>query len=357
MGPAGVVGLKIAVQVLLHLVERLVPGRPALDPEVLFEERPVEPLDEAVRLGPADLRGAVLDLLELEEELVGVLVGPAAVLAAVVAQDRPDLYAMLLEERQRVVVQNLNGRDRHLRGVEPGPDEAAEAVQYGLDVDLADPLQRAREKGVHGHQFTSGVDLDVPLAILGVEPLQRQDLFVAQLDLPLPDRLLQPQEPVVACLEVVAHPDTPHTAGADLDPSQHQLVRDPLGAVRWMLQRVGQDRFFNRRRNAVRMRSAADCSRRSGTPSRRCRVPGRAVARTASGALTFIKIGARGQSLLKLVHTAFGHAHLVFKPGARGRRPRAPGFLKLFWSACRYACVCVCVSTPQAINNQWRDMV
>ena len=26
-----------------------------------------------------------------------------------------------------------------------------------------------------------------------------------------------------------------------------------------------------------------------------------------------------------------------------GRKPRAPGFLKLFWSACRYACVCVSV--------------
>ena len=33
----------------------------------------------------------------------------------------------------------------------------------------------------------------------------------------------------------------------------------------------------------------------------------------------------------------------IFKPGARGLWPRAPGFLKLFWSACRYACVCVCV--------------
>ena len=28
------------------------------------------------------------------------------------------------------------------------------------------------------------------------------------------------------------------------------------------------------------------------------------------------------------------------KPGARGRRPRAPGFLKLLWFARRYVCVC-----------------
>ena len=43
----------------------------------------------------------------------------------------------------------------------------------------------------------------------------------------------------------------------------------------------------------------------------------------------------------------------IFKPGARGQRPRVPGFLKLLWFARWY----VCVSAPKAINNQWRDMV
>ena len=33
----------------------------------------------------------------------------------------------------------------------------------------------------------------------------------------------------------------------------------------------------------------------------------------------------------------------IFKPGAHGLWPHAPGFLKLLWSVCRYACVCVCV--------------
>ena len=50
----------------------------------------------------------------------------------------------------------------------------------------------------------------------------------------------------------------------------------------------------------------------------------------------------------------------IFKPGARGLRPRAPGFLKLLWFVRRYVCVCmcmcVCVSAPEAINNQWRDI-
>ena len=50
--------------------------------------------------------------------------------------------------------------------------------------------------------------------------------------------------------------------------------------------------------------------------------------------ITFIKIGARGQSLLKLVHTAFGHAHLVF---ARA------WFLEIVLVRVS-VCMCVCVS-------------
>ena len=47
----------------------------------------------------------------------------------------------------------------------------------------------------------------------------------------------------------------------------------------------------------------------------------------------------------------------VFKPGVCGRRLCAPGFLKLLWSACRYARVCVCLCVrPEAINKQWCDM-
>ena len=49
-------------------------------------------------LGPPDLRGSVLDPLQLQEELVEMLVRPTAVLAPVVAQDGPNLEVMLLGE-------------------------------------------------------------------------------------------------------------------------------------------------------------------------------------------------------------------------------------------------------------------
>ena len=102
-----------------------------------------------------------------------------------------------------MVVQDLDRGHRHLAGVEPGPDVAAEAVQHRLDVDLADALERTREEGGNGHKLRRGLDFGVPLAELGVEALKRLDLLLGELDLPLADRLLQPEQPVVTGLEVV----------------------------------------------------------------------------------------------------------------------------------------------------------
>jgi hypothetical protein len=56
-----------------------------LHPEELVVDRAVETLDEAVGLWASDLGAAVLDAVEVEIELVGVLVGPAE-LPAVVGQ-------------------------------------------------------------------------------------------------------------------------------------------------------------------------------------------------------------------------------------------------------------------------------
>ena len=93
------------------------------------------------------------------------------------------------------------------------------------------------------------------LTVLGVEALQRLDLLLTQLDLPLPDRLLEPQQPVVAGLETVADPDAPHPARTDLDLREHQLVGHTLGTVGRVHQRVGQDRLLDRSRHAVRVRA------------------------------------------------------------------------------------------------------
>lgn len=66
---------------------------------------------ETVALGPTDLSSFVLDVFELEE---GVLVGTATKFSSVIGEDRLDGYTVLLEERQDVVVEEMDRSQRHL---------------------------------------------------------------------------------------------------------------------------------------------------------------------------------------------------------------------------------------------------
>ena len=106
----------------------------------------MEALDDPVRLRTPDLGFAVLDAFELEEQLVGMAVGPAAELAAIVRQHGLDRHAMFLEVGHDVRVEQMHGGQRHLVGVEPAPGEARAAVDGGLQVDLPIALRWPTKK-------------------------------------------------------------------------------------------------------------------------------------------------------------------------------------------------------------------
>jgi hypothetical protein len=60
----------------------------------------------------------------------------------------------------------MDGGDRQLARVEPGPGIAAVAVDRGLQVELADALEGADEEGVDRDQASGVRCLDVPFAEL-----------------------------------------------------------------------------------------------------------------------------------------------------------------------------------------------
>jgi len=116
----------------LHLLDRLEPGLTSLHAEVLIQQSAVQPLDNAVGLGPTDPGPLVLDAFELEEQLVWMLVWAAAEFAAIVAQHCLNVCVMLLEGGQHVVVEQLHGGHRQLVGIEAAPGVAAGAVDRSL---------------------------------------------------------------------------------------------------------------------------------------------------------------------------------------------------------------------------------
>lgn len=119
-----VVMVQVLVQVLLHFGHRFVELLAPLDAEVLVQECAVEAFHKAVALGPAHPGGAVLDAFELQEQLIRVDIRPAAILAAVVAEDGLNWGLVLFEEGQDIQVQHVDGGYRELGVVETAPAEA-----------------------------------------------------------------------------------------------------------------------------------------------------------------------------------------------------------------------------------------
>ena len=112
----------------------------------------MESLHDAVELGAVDLCGAVVDLLELGEQLVGMAVGTTAELSAVVREDDLDAPTRGLEREQHVTVYQGHGGHQHLVGVQPCPAMVRVAVDRGLQVHLAHAVQSADKEGVYRDQ-------------------------------------------------------------------------------------------------------------------------------------------------------------------------------------------------------------
>ena len=251
-----IVVFQIDFQIGLHLVNRFVELCAALDAEVFIQQGAVESLDEAVGLWPTHARGSVFDAFQLQEQFVGVAVGPPAELAAIVAEHGLDPRTSGLERGQHFVVERLHGGDGQLVGVEPAPSVARAAVDDRLQVDAAHALERADHEGIDGDQLAGAAHLDLPFAELGAEALEQFDLLVAELDFVFADVTLQAQQALVFGQQVVATPDAAHAARADLDAAQHERLGHAQASVGGMVERVVEHGLFDLLADAVGVRSA-----------------------------------------------------------------------------------------------------
>ena len=147
--PVVVIAVEILIERGLHFRDAFEPCAPAFDAEVFVQQRSVEPLYSAVRLRPAHLGCPMFDLLQLQEEFVGVMVGSTAELAPVVEQDDVDRRLVILEEGQHFDVHQMHRRDRRLVRIKPRESVARMAVDGALQIDLADTLQHADEDLLH----------------------------------------------------------------------------------------------------------------------------------------------------------------------------------------------------------------
>jgi len=110
----------------------------------------------------------VLDVYELQEQLAGAAVLAAAKLAALVGKHGVDPNIARLEGWQHVIVDQLDGGDRQLVGIEVRPGMPAVAADRGLQIHPADALEGADEEGVDGDEGAGVWCLDVALPVPGL---------------------------------------------------------------------------------------------------------------------------------------------------------------------------------------------
>ena len=79
-----------------------------LHAEVFIKEGTVESLLDAVGLGAIELRRAVINVLELEKQLVGMSVGTTAELSAIVREHDVDAPAYRLKGGQHFMVHQVH---------------------------------------------------------------------------------------------------------------------------------------------------------------------------------------------------------------------------------------------------------
>ncbi len=128
-------------------------------------------LDKAVALRPAHPGCPVLNPLQLQEQLAGMVVRSSTELAPVIRQDGIDPCLVGLEKRQHRFIEHMNRGHRQLAGVESSSGVATVAVQHCLQIHLTNPLEHADEDGVDRHQFPGVVDLNLTFEKLGAEAL------------------------------------------------------------------------------------------------------------------------------------------------------------------------------------------
>jgi len=204
MGSLEVVVLEVAIEVGLDFLDGVVPGCSPGDSEAFVEERSVHSLNETVGARPPDLGATMLESLEGQQELVGLMLGASAEFPSVVRECGSDRDTKRFVEGQDSIVEQVAGGDGQLGAVDLGEGERAEGVDDDLDVDLADSFESPPIEGALVQQLSRAVAFDVTAAKVGAVPFEPLDLLFGQyesLALGLP---FQTEQALSASLELVA---------------------------------------------------------------------------------------------------------------------------------------------------------
>jgi len=153
----------------------------------------------------------------------------AAVLGAAIGQHPQQRQAVLVEERNDPVVQDVGRVDRVLARVQLAEADGAVGVDEGLLIDAANAFQRADVERILRAQVADVLGLDLaPGQLLFLGSLHGPQLSLCDHGAGLRDVRLESLEALLEALQVVAKPHASNARAGNEDTPLTQLVRCSL---------------------------------------------------------------------------------------------------------------------------------
>jgi len=230
MRSLAIIKLQPFIQISLQRFNGFVVFGPESRSEEFIKNRPVEPLGESIALRPLNARRSMLDIIESQVYFVrvGIL---AAVLPSVIGKNGFHFDAPSPVLRQNIVMKDRGRMFRDFTGMQVTERIGTVGVNHHLEVNLADPLQCADEKGILTEKLTRHGTLYAPLFEARVIFFNSLHLGTGQLDLFFVHFLLELQQPFVAFAHPFLDKDTLYGRRRDGDAFQFELIAHASGCV------------------------------------------------------------------------------------------------------------------------------
>jgi len=155
----------------------------------------------------------MLNIIELQEDLIGMNRRPPAVFPAIVSQYAFYLQIMSFVKGQDSIIEDIHSSLRKLRSVQLAKGKGAVGIHDGLKIDPSDALQGADQEGILAEEIAWVRALHPSFAEAGIGFLQKLDLFRRKLYILAVLYLLKAKEPLIASFQIVLEPDITNRAG------------------------------------------------------------------------------------------------------------------------------------------------
>jgi len=176
----------------------------------------MEALANPIGLGAFGFGACMVDVLDRQVELIGVVLGISAILSPAVGKDPGERDLLLGKEGKHAVIEYVGRCQRGLPIEEFRKRHLAVGIDEGLLIDPAHTLERSHIEGILRPTITRAFAFKLPVGFLLLFGLlQRQHLGLGQYQALLSHLGRQGLQALVHILQIVPLPHTAHPRRGD----------------------------------------------------------------------------------------------------------------------------------------------